>query len=52
MIDVMGIWRVGAVSMPSLGPTRRTLLSVSRAFGDVSLKHPSPLVVCHPEVRA
>ncbi len=52
VVEIAGIWRVGSVALPSLGPARRTLLSVSRAFGDVSLKTPSPLVVCMPEVTA
>ncbi len=52
MIEVMGVWRVGAAMLPTVsGMMRRTLLSVSRGFGDVSLKRPTALVTCTPEIR-
>lgn len=48
VINVMGIWRVGTAP-ESAGGSARTWLSVSRSFGDVSLKEPSAVVCSVPD---
>jgi serine/threonine protein phosphatase PrpC len=49
VLTVMGIHRVGCVS-DGIAPSKRTWLSVSRSFGDISLKEPTAVVVSTPEI--
>jgi serine/threonine protein phosphatase PrpC len=51
VVEVGGIWRVFTPNIVSIGG--RTLqwgLAVSRAFGDLALKKPSPIVIADPEI--
>ena len=51
VVEVGGIWRVFTPNVVSIGG--RTLqwgLAVSRAFGDLALKRPSPIVIADPEI--
>jgi len=49
--QVSGIWRVARDVATERERRTRILLAVSRAFGDITLKEPSPLVSCTPEIR-
>ena len=51
MVDVGGVWRVFTPTVVSVGG--RSLqwgLAVSRAFGDLALKHPKEIVSAVPEI--
>ena len=51
VVDVGGVWRVFTPNIVSIGG--RSLqwgLAVSRAFGDLALKHPTEIVTAEPEI--
>lgn len=49
--QVSGIWRVTRDAVNERERRERVWLAVSRSFGDIGLKEPSPLVSAEPEVR-
>eukprot|EP00041_Stephanoeca_diplocostata_P028138 m.787719 g.787719 ORF g.787719 m.787719 type:complete len:94 (+) comp23309_c0_seq50:1959-2240(+) len=51
VIDAGGVFRV-ASSRGLAGVKGSTFLSVARAFGDIGLKEPDPLVISTPDVMA
>ncbi|KAK3256622.1 hypothetical protein CYMTET_34239, partial [Cymbomonas tetramitiformis] len=49
--QVQGIWRVTREAFTERDRRERVWLAVSRAFGNVRLKDPNPLVINTPEIR-
>jgi protein phosphatase 1L len=53
VLQIKGAWRVAAPTNPMKKTTRREYqgLAMTRSFGDIHFKQPTPLSICEPDIQ-